>query len=112
LADPRCTQLCGSVLTVINLAVDPIDLYRHFKGLGLRGVDFLLADGTYDDPPPALTLDGSDTPYTDWLVRIFDEWFEEGNPSFSISLFENVIALIFGSPIATDNIGGKETAFS
>ena len=107
LADRRCKELFGSVLTVVNLTVDPVSLYKHFKGMGLRGVDFLLPDGTYDNPPPGLTVNGADTPYADWLISIFDQWFHEQDPSFSIRLFENVIGLIFGSPLSTDYIGGR-----
>jgi uncharacterized protein len=107
LADPRCAKLFGSVLTVVNLACDPLALYRHFKELGLRGADFLLPDSTYDRPPPGVSMDGDRTPYADWLITIFDEWFEAGNIDFRIRLFEDIIALVFGCPASTDNIGGR-----
>lgn len=108
LADPRCARLFGTVSTVINLACDPLRLYHHFKELGLRGVDFMLPEGSYDRPPLGLSVTGEDTPYADWLIRIFDPWFKEGNPAFTIRLFENIIALIFGCRASADSRGGRE----
>lgn len=108
LADPRCANLFGSVLTVVNLACDPLELYRHFKKIGLRGADFLLPDSTFDRPPPGLCLGGDSAPYADWLITIFDEWFDAGDVDFRIRLFEDIIALVFGCTASTDNIGGRE----
>jgi uncharacterized protein len=108
LADPRCATLFGSVLTVVNLSSDPLELYRHFKSIGLRGADFLLPDCTYERPPPGLSLEGDYAPYADWLITIFDEWFDTGDADFRIRLFEDIIALVFGCAASTDNIGGRE----
>src|SRR5206468_652478 len=40
LADRRFEPLFGGVLTVINLAADPIGLYHHFREIGLKRCDF------------------------------------------------------------------------
>ena len=108
LSDKRFSDgLFGSVLTVVNLDVDPLAQYQHFRDLGLRGVNFLLPDGTYQKLPPRLQLESECTPYADWLIAIFDRWFDEGDPSFRIRFFENIINLVLGAPVATDNIGGR-----
>jgi uncharacterized protein len=106
LADRRLKDLFCGVLTVINLAADPQDLYHHYRDLGLRWCDFLLPDGTYDKPPPGLLFDGSETPYADWLIAIFDEWFENEDTSLTIRIFEHIIKLLFAPRRGNDALGG------
>ena len=101
-------DLFGGVLTVINLAADPLDLYHHYREIGLRRCDFLLPDGTYDHPPSGLLVDGVGTPYADWLIAIFDEWFENEHTSFSIRIFEDIIKLLFGPGFGNDALGGGQ----
>jgi uncharacterized protein len=108
LADPRCNKLFGTVLTVVNLACDPLELYAHFKAIGLHGVDFLLPEANYDRTPPGFSLDPNAAHYADWLITVFDEWFGTGDASFRIRLFENIIALVFGCEVSTDSIGGRK----
>ena len=67
-----------------------------------------MPDSTYDHPPPGLSRGYDDTPYADWLIPIFDEWFDAGDVTFQIRLFQNIIALIFGCATSTENIGGRE----
>ena len=110
LADPRCMKLFGTILTVVNLASDPLELFRHFKEIGVGGVDFLLPDATYERLPPGVSRDGDETPYADWLISIFNEWFDASDTAFRIRFFENIIALIFGSAVSTDNIGGRHNS--
>jgi uncharacterized protein len=109
LSDARVDRLFGGLLTVIDLGADPVDLYHHFRDMGIRSVDFLLPDGHYDRPPPHLRLEASDAPYADWLIRLFDTWFADGDPSFRIRIFENIISAIVDPVTATttDSIGGR-----
>lgn len=108
LGDPRMKDLFGGVLTVINLAADPVALYYHHRAMGLRRCDFLLPDGTHDHPPPGLPVAGPGTPYADWLIAIFDEWFENEDTSLSIRIFENIIRLLFGPGFGNDTLGGHQ----
>lgn len=107
-SDPKFDTLGRKALTVINLQSDPLLVYHHFRSLGFREIDLLFPDGTYDNPPPAVTVAGTDTPYADWLIPIFDEWFEHSDPTFSIRSFKNIIRLILGSERSTENIGGQK----
>jgi uncharacterized protein len=104
-ADSRLQDLFAGVLTVINLTADPCSVYQHYRDLGLRWCDFLLPDGTYDRPPPGLISDGS-TPYADWLIAIFDQWFGSEDTSLSIRLFEHIIRLLFAPGSGHDALGG------
>jgi uncharacterized protein len=96
------------ILTVVNPDSDSLAVYRHFQSLGSAGIDFLLPDATYDNPPPGLEHDSEHTPYADWLIPVFDEWFDKGDGRFGIRLFENIIGLIFGAKYSNDNIGGRQ----
>jgi uncharacterized protein len=106
LADRRFEDLFCGVLTVINLAADPQDLYHHYRDLGLRWCDFLLPDSTYDKPPPGLLFKKSETPYADWLIAIFDEWFENEDTSLTIRIFETIIKLLFAPGCGNEALGG------
>ena len=106
LADPRLDHLFGGVLTVIDPATDPVAAYRHHREIGLRRCDFLLPDGTRDRPPPRLAPGMEGTPYADWLIAIFDEWFGNEDTDLSIRIFEDIIRLVFRGGSGTDALGG------
>lgn len=110
LADRRLDDLFGGVLTVINLDADPLDIYRHHRELGLRRCDFLLPDGTRDRPPAGLASGGAITPYADWLICLFDEWFGRQDTALSIRIFEDLIRLIFGPGFGSDAMGGGQNS--
>jgi uncharacterized protein len=106
LADSRVDDLFGGVLSVINLDADPLEIYDLYRCLGVRSADFLLPDGHYDNPPAGLIAGSMDTPYADWLIRLFNKWFSDDDPTFRIPIFEDIIGLIFGAPIGKDDLGG------
>src|SRR5262245_21973402 len=108
LADRRLDHLFAGVLTVIDLEAEPLNLYRHWRELGIRQCDFLLPDGTCDTPPPGLSLDRSQTPYADWLLAIFDEWFNSEDTALSIRIFENIIRLLFDPGAGNESLGGGQ----
>lgn len=108
LADQRMKKLFGGVLTVINLAANPLEIYHHYREIGLPRCDFLLPDGNYDHPPLGLLDDRSSTPYADWLITIFDEWFEKQDTALSIRIFEQIIRLLFSPGFGNDALGGDE----
>jgi len=110
-SDDRYASLFQSILTVINIKSDPLTVYRHLRDFGLKGVEFLLPDGTYDNLPPGKTTNGEETPYADWLIPIFDEWFDDADANYTIRFFENIMGLIFGSQVTTSDIGGNKSNY-
>ena len=106
--DRRLDSLFGGVLTVVELDAEPLDIYRHLRQVGVRRCDFLLPDGTYDNCPPGLSLDGSQTPYADWLIKIFDEWFSNEDTALSIRIFESIIKLLFDPRAGNESLGGGQ----
>lgn len=106
--DKRLRRLFGGILTVIDLSADPLQIYHHWRDNGIKRCDFLLPDATYDNPPPGLSRDGCETPYADWLITIFDEWFRSKDSSLTIRIFETIINLLFDPTAGYDGLGGGE----
>ncbi len=111
-SDPQFEPRMNGILSVINIHSDPIEIYRHFRGLGLRSIDLRLPDATHDIPPPGVDINGTNTPYADWLIPIFDEWFAEADTEFNVRLFQNIIGLIFGSQKSTVDVGAISSNFA
>lgn len=97
-----------SILSVININSDPVEMYNHLKLLEIDSVDFLIPDHNYDNPPQMISHDLSykrkETPYADWLLKIFDLWFLEDKP-IDIRLFRYSLIVFLGGNISFDYIG-------
>lgn len=96
-------HLFKGLLSVIDLRNDPVITFNALRELNPPRLDFLFPDANYEAPPfiPSSELDG---PYGDWLIRIFDAWWE--NPgSTRLRLFENILDLLLGGHSQTEGIG-------
>lgn len=106
----KSLQRSPGILSVINTSIDPIEIYEHYKELQVKRISFLFPDNTYDDPPHELangdlSIRRSQTPFADWLIAIFDQWFYETDSKPRISLFYYIIHIIFGEDITSDLFG-------
>ena len=98
------------LLSVINVNTDPIEIYDHFKSLKVNGVNFLLPDANYDHLPPSSVID-SETPYGDWYIKLFDQWFyERSDNTIDITYFSMFVDYILGSKSTWDNMGKEENS--
>ncbi len=99
-----------SILTVINLELKPEDLYQQYKEKGIRNINVLLPDGTYDNLPSGHNLDT--TVYGDWLINLFDNWFYDTDKSKpQIGIFNQLINLILGGGGVFDSWGGGNNVY-
>ncbi len=100
------------MLSVLDINTDPVVLLRHHLSIGARTIDFLLPDANYDHLPPQPVSGpfvGSDTPYGDWLVALYEaikELPDDERPQ--VKLFFNLIAKFLGADIASDIIGDDQ----
>ena len=95
----------GGILYAIHPAEDGLTIYRDLLAIGINRMDFLLpAQYNWDHPPPAHLE--SKTPYADYLIPIFDEWWREPDGAVSVRLFESLLELIVGSRNYVDGLGG------
>lgn len=89
-------DVLSGVLATIDLENDPLDVYRTLVGLGAPGVDFLLPHGNWETPPPGVVPGDGRTPYADWLLKIFEVWYEETAGRPVVRIFEDAMNLIVG----------------
>lgn len=100
------------VLLVIDPATGPEESLQHFVRLGVRTLSLLLPHGTHHRPPPHLVPGSPDTPYADWLIRLFDGWFAlppEGRPR--VPFFREIIHLILGDDKPSSYLGRQANVF-
>jgi uncharacterized protein len=103
LASDRYRHLFSGLLCVIDLHNDPMDTYTAMLEFAPPRVDFLLPHGTWESPPPGRTADETQTPYADWLIAIFDRWYDE--PRTQVRLFSEIIRLQLGQTASTESVG-------
>lgn len=103
LADKRFRHLFSGLLCVIDVTNDPLDVYQALLEFGPPRVDFLLPHGTWESPPPRREADDVATPYADWLIAVFDRWYDE--PDTQVRLFDQIIRLLLGRRSNTESVG-------
>ena len=98
---PRGCEIFSTVMSVVDVDLDPHEAWNDFKSLGIKGFDINLPHSNHLHPPK----DGRWT-YRDWLITLFDIWFDD--PEYhSFRYFENIVRGLLRYPYSTDNIGGK-----
>jgi uncharacterized protein len=110
LGAPRHRQLFGGLLCVIDTANDPVRTYEALLEFAPPAIDFLLPHGNWSAPPPGRHRGTTDTPYADWLIRVFERWYRAPRQETDVRLFSGIIGMLLGGPAATESIGGAPSA--
>lgn len=105
LTRPPLQQYWSGFLSVVDLRDDPLEVYRFLASHNPRTIEFLLPLGNYEVPPPGKTHSLTDTPYADWLIAIFDEWWRAPGQTIVIRRFRDIIALMAGSTNVSEEWG-------
>jgi uncharacterized protein len=103
LTQARYRHLFSGLLCTIDLRSDAIVTYEALTAFGPPKIDFLLPHGTWEAPPPGRVPDVPETPYADWLVRVFDHWYRA--PRIRVRLFEEIMHLLLGGESAAEMVG-------
>lgn len=88
------------ILGVMDINSDPVKMYDHIKRTSSNSImDMLWPLATWDNYPKELVVDSCDsqvsTPFADWLITIFDLWFEERpKTNLQIRIFTSIMNLI------------------
>lgn len=93
------------VLCTIQLESDPVRTWASLLGLGVENLDFLLPHGTWERPPPGLRPAEGTTPYADWLIPLFDRWFDAPSRPAGVRIFEDLLHLILGGTASYESVG-------
>lgn len=92
-------------LTVMDPQVNGLEVYRSLREIGVEAMDFLWPlDYNWDNLPPGFS-DPQCTRFADYLIPIFDAWWEEDNPGIQIRHFQNMIAGLLAYRSRLDAIG-------
>jgi uncharacterized protein len=103
--EPDRSAYFSGVLCTIQLEADPLDVWRALRDRNLPAVDFLLPHGTWENPPPGLVPGDGRTPYADWLIPIFDEWFDAAECPCGVRMFEDLVHLVLGGTESYESFG-------
>jgi uncharacterized protein len=96
-------HLFRGLLATIDLRNDPVATYEALVNFDPPRMDFLLPHGTWASPPPGRVPDPAETPYADWLIAAFDQWYPK--PRSGIRLFEEIMQLLLGGTAQSEAVG-------
>jgi uncharacterized protein len=103
LTEPEYRHLFSGLLSTMDLRNDPIATYKALTDFAPPKIDFLLPHGTWESPPPGRVPGTPETPYADWLIKVFDYWYPA--PGTRIRLFEEIMHLILGGESQAEMVG-------
>ena len=108
---PEYRHLYAGLLCTIDLANDPVAVYRGLVEQLPPRVELLLPHATWEHQPYGLTSPRDPRnptvgagEYADWLDAVFDAWDADGRP-MPIRTFESVLGAIHGRPVTTEALG-------
>ena len=109
LRTPRYRHLYAGILCTIDIANDPVSVYRALAAQEPPRIDLLLPHATWDSPPPrpdgiARASTPLDPAYAKWLLEIHSVWNDEGRP-FAIRTFDSIRSTLHGGPPLTESLG-------
>lgn len=105
LARDRHRENYAGILCTIDLRNDPLQVYEHLLRFQPPEIDLLLPHGNWSALPADRRPDHRETPYADWLIQIFDRWFDAPRRETRIRIFESAIRLLLGRPSRTEALG-------
>lgn len=98
-------RIFRGLLCTIDVRNDPVATYEALLSFGPPAVDFLLPLGNWSDPPLLRDPESPTTPYADWLIAVFDRWYDASEQETSVRLFESIVDLLLGGRSAVDGLG-------
>ncbi|MEV7442804.1 radical SAM protein [Streptomyces sp. NPDC091204] len=98
------------ILAVVQLGADPLKIHRHFLDIGCRSISYLLPDMTHDTIGDARTRFGP-TPCADYLIPIFEDWWNNSTLEVRIRNFWEVSRVILGGASHVDALGNIPLGF-
>lgn len=98
-------SIWGGILSVIDVQSDPIAVFNFLAQFSPPSIDFLEPHASWGTLPPGKSS-YEDRAYGQWLIRIFDYWFE--HPDYSkipIRKFDEIIEHCFGGNGSLESLG-------
>jgi uncharacterized protein len=99
-----------NVLAVIPFGADPLEVHEHFVSIGVSSINYLLPDFTHDTIEPVWAKWGPH-PCADFLIPVFDAWYDSGELRPKITLLWNVGRVILGGESRLDLVGNGRFSY-
>jgi uncharacterized protein len=98
LAAPGFGDIYGGLLCTVDTQNDPVTTYEAMLEFRPPALDLLLPHAHWDCPPPG-------TGYADWLIAVFERWYNAPVQETRIRLFSELIQLVLGNPGGVEGLG-------
>lgn len=103
-------QVPHGLLVVMQLGTDSAALYQHLRELGCDSISFILPDFSHDTIAEVRKQHGP-TPCADYLIPIFDAWWQGGHTEVRIRNFWTILRLLMGGSSRSDTFGNQPFQF-
>lgn len=94
----RYRPVFAGLLCTIDPAVDPVPTYEALLRHRPPVIDFLLPHANWARPPTG-------TGHGEWLVAVFDRWYDAPVRETGIRLLEEIISLVLGGAGRSEQVG-------
>jgi len=98
LDSPDFRDCYAGLLCTVSVRNNPVSSYEALLKFNPPAIDFLLPHANWDSPPP----DGG---YADWLIAVFERWYNAPWQETSIRLFGELIQLALGGQSGVEGLG-------
>jgi uncharacterized protein len=90
-------------LCVVHVEADPVAILSYLAGFAPPGLDFILPYDNHDHLPPG-KADFEDTTYGQWLIRLFDYWYDN-MPQVRVRIFDSLLRIFLGGSPMVESLG-------
>jgi len=97
-------SILSGILCVIDVDAPAKDVLKYLLSFKAPSIDFLFPLNNYDSLPKAKTFQQDASPYGDWLIEVFDEWWSLGAPR-DVRIFNSILALACGMSSEVESLG-------
>jgi uncharacterized protein len=99
----RFPRTYAGILAVIDPDTDPVEVYTSLAAFAPPSMDLLLPHAHWGAPPPG---EGRER-YAEWLIKVFDLWFDSPGPVVPVRLFHEIIGLLLGVSGRAEAVGNS-----
>jgi uncharacterized protein len=104
LTGPAYRDAFAGLLCTVDPTTDPIACYEALLAYDPPTADLLLPHANWSSPPERPAT-GGPTPHADWLIAVFDRWYDAPRQETAVRLFEDVIGLVLGGSGRSEQVG-------
>lgn len=105
LGSDRYRDIYAGLLCTIDVDNDPVGVYEDLLAFAPPQIDLLLPHGNWSTPPPNRPANQERSRYADWLIAVFDRWFDAPVRETRIRLFDSIVNLVLGLPSESEVVG-------